>query len=157
MPMIDGRKGLHSELSGEIPQLATVESVKGRSLSDNGRDHAVSNSYSRLNRVQHKINLKSVAEALLDEGLDPAVEIARMLRGEVKVNAETGEIETDPLTGEPLREYLIDEEIRLRTFNSLLEFCQPKLKAMEVKVTNNDLSSEQLDDRIKTLLAKTIS
>lgn len=151
---IVGTQNRGRELVGDVPRMATVEDKTGFSILESARPHAKQNSYSRLPNVQHKINLKTVADALIDAGLDPAIEIARILKGVAKINPDTGDIEVDPLTGEPIRVHLVDEEVRLRTFNSLLEFNQPKLKAMEVKVTTTDMPTEQLDQRIKALLAK---
>jgi hypothetical protein len=101
-----------------------------------------------------KINLKAVAEALIDEGLDPATEIARVLRGRPMLD-DDGNPVIDPVTGHELMEHMIDAETRLRTLNSLLEFTQPKLKAVEVKMSGSlELTGEQLDQRLQMLLAK---
>lgn len=55
------------------------------------------------------INLRKVAEVLSEEGLDPTVEIVRILR--------SGEL---------------DPDVAARVQLELLQYCQPKLKAIEV-------------------------
>ena len=138
-----------AELAGAPPRLASAEDLECAGPRT-GRTHAVqvsSPSKTRLNR-------KAVAEALLDEGLDPATEIARVLRGRPLLDDNGNEV-IDPVTGLPVMEHLVDPEVRLRTLNSLLEFTQPKLKAVEVKLNGNlELSSEQLDQRLGALIAK---
>lgn len=108
----------------------------------------------RQSKTVNKINLKAVAEALIDEGLDPAAEIARILKGRPMLD-DNGNPLVDPVTGQEVMQHLVDEEVRLRTLNTLLEFTQPKLKAVEVKMSGNlELSGEQLDQRLSALIAK---
>lgn len=93
------------------------------------------------------INLKSVAEALVLEGLDPAVEFARILKPIQRV---------DPITGKKTMEHQLDPDTRARMLSEILQYTQPKLKAVEVKMsgTLDLLSEEQLDSRLATLLQK---
>jgi len=43
----------------------------------------------------------------------------------------------------------------MRTLNEFLQYTQPKLKSIEVKMSGTlDLTSEQLDNRLNMLLAK---
>lgn len=96
----------------------------------------------------------AVSEALVEEGLDPAVEFARILKGRPLVD-EDGKPVIDPATGQPARRYEIDTDVRVRMLNSILEYTQPKLKAVEVKMSGSlELSSEQLDQRLGALLQK---
>lgn len=139
-----------ADLAGAPPQLATSQDLIGANEPLVGRE----NPSKRSARTPHLINLKAVAEALIDEGLDPATEIARVLRGRPLLD-DNGNQVIDPVTGLPVMEHLVDPEVRLRTLNSLLEFTQPKLKAVEVKLNGNlELSSEQLDQRLGALIAK---
>jgi hypothetical protein len=139
-----------ADLAGAPPQLATSQDLLGANEPLTGRQYPVK----RSSKVPHLINLKAVAEALIDEGLDPAAEIARVLKGRPMID-DNGNPVIDPVTGQEVMEHLVDPEIRLRTLNSLLEFVQPKLKAVEVKLNGNlELSSEQLDQRLGALIAK---
>jgi hypothetical protein len=63
----------------------------------------------------------------------------------------------DPITGEQARRYEIDADVRVRMLNQILEYTQPKLKAVEVKMSGNlELNSEQLDQRLNALLQKAV-
>ena len=96
----------------------------------------------------------AVSEALVEEGLDPAVEFARILKGRPMFNDEGKEI-IDPATGQPVRRYDIDADIRARMLSEILQYTQPKLKSVEVKMSGSlELTSEQLDQRLNALLAK---
>lgn len=147
---VGGKVTRVADLAGAPPQLATSQDLIGANEPLVGRKHL----NQRTARDVSRINLKAVAEALVDEGLDPATEIARVLRGRPVLDDEGNEV-IDPVTGHPVMEHLIDPDVRLRTLNSLLEFTQPKLKAVEVKLNGNlELSSEQLDQRLGALIAK---
>lgn len=138
------------ELRGDVPKLATVQDRMGANPPLSGR----SNAGRVTSKDKSKVNLKAVAEALIDEGLDPAVEIARVLKGRPVLDAN-GKPVKDPVTGEPMVEHLVEPDVRLRTLNSLLEFVQPKLKAVEVKMSGTlELTNEQLDQRLAMLLSK---
>ena len=143
-----------ADLAGAPPQLATSQDLIGANEPLVGRGHAVHTSGANKPGNSVRLNLKAVAEALIDEGLDPATEIARVLRGRPLLD-DNGNQVIDSVTGLPVMEHLVDPEVRLRTLNSLLEFTQPKLKAVEVKLNGNlELSSEQLDQRLGALIAK---
>jgi hypothetical protein len=50
---------------------------------------------------------------------------------------------------------LLDVDTRMRTLNEFLQYTQPKLKSIEVKMSGTlDLTSDQLDARLNMLLAK---
>lgn len=151
-----GHATRHRDLVGDVPQLATVQDLMGANPPLTGR--------STVGRTTSKgkggptaiprINLKAVAEALMDEGLDPATEIAKVLKGRPRLD-DAGKPVMDPVTGLPVIDHAVDAEVRLRTLNSLLEFTQPKLKAVEVKMSGSvELTGEQLDARIAMLLQK---
>lgn len=143
-----------SQLAGEPPQLATTQDYNGANPPLTGRTHAKQTSYSnKIDSVRHRINLRSVAEACIDEGLDPAVEIPKALNAKVPLMREGKQVYDE--NGDPVMVHLLDAEVRLRTLNELLQYIQPKLKAVEVKMSGNlELSSEQLDQRLAALLAK---
>ena len=96
----------------------------------------------------------AVSEALVEEGLDPAVEFARILKGRPLVD-ENGEAVMDPVTGQQARRYDLDADVRVRMLSEILNYTQPKLKAVEVKMSGSlELTSEQLDQRLGALLQK---
>jgi hypothetical protein len=100
------------------------------------------------------INLKSVAQACMDEGLDPAAEIARVLRTKVPARNRAGEIMMGD-DGKPVMVDLIDPDTKIRTLTELLQYNQPKLKAVEMTV-KTDLSEDEIDQRLTALLAKAV-
>lgn len=150
---VGSRTTRDADLNGGPPALATTQDLAGANPPHTGR-WAHRRTARDVPDKPPRINLKAVAEALIDEGLDPATEIARVLRGRPVLD-EDGNPTRDPITGEPLVSHLVDADIRLRTLNSLLEFFQPKLKAVEMKVNGNlDISSDQLETRLAALLEK---
>jgi Tat protein secretion system quality control protein TatD with DNase activity len=146
----------HSELAGAPPQLATVQDLQGANEPLTGHGHARQTSYSTKAGAQdlrHRINLKAVAEACIDEGLDPAVEITKALNKQIPLFRNGAQVFDD--NGLPVMVHLVDADTRLRTLNELLQYTQPKLKAVEVKMSGSlELSSDQLDQRLASLLAK---
>lgn len=144
------RANLH-ELAGAPPQLATTQDFIGANPPLTGRAEA----RSRTSKVG-RINLKMVAEACIDEGLDPAAEIARALRARVPKVDRQGNLVLDP-DGNPIYVDAVDADTRLRTLQELLQYTQPKLKAVEVKMSGQlEMSTEQLDNRLHALIAKAV-
>ena len=142
-----------AELSGAPPRMATVDDLEAAGAPRSGRAHASQTSASTKHQSPHRINLKAVAEALVDEGLDPATEIAKALAKKIPLFKSGQQVFDD--NGLPVMVHAVDEDTRLRTLNELLQYTQPKLKAVEVKMSGNlELSSEQLDQRLGSLLAK---
>lgn len=82
-----------------------------------------------------RINLKAVAEVLAEHGMDPTVEIIKLL-------VPTGEDDN----GKPARSPL-DADVQARIWNELLQYTQPKLKSIEVRAkiaaTAFDINDEQ--------------
>jgi len=79
-----------------------------------------------------RINLRAVAEVCAAAGLNPAEKIVEALEGNE-----------------------LDAALKARVNLELLSYLQPKLKAVEVRVEDNrDLSEEQIDERIDSLLQK---
>lgn len=145
-----------AELAGAPPKLASISDLEGTDLSPHS-PHARQRSYSRKGGaredLKHRINLKAVAEACIDEGLDPATEIAKALSKTVPLFKNGQQVFDD--NGLPVMVPLVDPDTRLRTLNELLQYTQPKLKAVEVKMSGSlELSSEQLDERLTALIAK---
>lgn len=137
------------ELAGAPPRLATAEDLEAAGPRT-GRTHAKQRSAKQPGRI----NLKAVADALIEEGLDPAIELTRILKGELMFD-DAGNPVLHPITGEHMRTYLIDSDTRVRTLNEMLQYTQPKLKAVEVKVSGSlELTNDQLDQRLNALLSK---
>lgn len=144
----------HGDLAGAPPQLATVQDLQGSNPPLSGRLYQSNMSSSHMKSAKLKINLKAVAVALAEEGLDPALEMVRILKAQVPLLSRAGApvINDD---GTPLMVDALDADIKLRMLNEMLQYTQPKLKAVEMKVSGAlELSSEQLDTRLAALLAK---
>jgi hypothetical protein len=142
-----------AELAGAPPKLATAEDLQAAGPRT-GRTHAVQTSGANKASRGLTMNLKAVSEALVEEGMDPAVEFARVLKGRPLLD-DNGNQVIDPQTGQPARAYDIDADVRVRMLSEILQYTQPKLKAVEVKLNGAlELSSEQLDQRLSALLAK---
>ena len=141
-----------AELAGAPPKMASVADLEAAGPRT-GRTHAKQTT-SEGKGGDLRINLKAVSAALVDEGFDPAVEITKILKGEVMTD-DDGKPVVHPVTGEVMRTYRVDADVRLRMLNEVLQYTQPKLKAVEMKVSGTlDLTSEQLDNRLNMLLAK---
>jgi len=142
-----------AELSGAPPRMATAEDFECAGP-DLHSTHAQQVTASNKPHGRGRINLKQVAEACIDAGLDPAVEILRALQQQVPVLDRSGQPVLGP-DGEPMLVDRVDADTRLRTLNELLQYTQPKLKAVEVKMSGTlELTNEQLDQRLAALLAK---
>ena len=102
------------------------------------------------------IRLQTVANAVALHGLDPSVEIPRILSAMVPVLDNDGNARLHPETGEEITRPAIDDDTKLRTYLALLEYLQPKLRSTDVKISGSlELTNEQLDLRLKALMAKT--
>ena len=133
--------------------MATVADLEAAGA-DTSSTHARQVSASTKHNSPHRINLRAVSDALIEEGLDPAAEFARVLKGRPLLD-DNGRPVIDPQTGEPARVYDIDADVRVRMLSEILQYTQPKLKAVEVKMSGSlELSSEQLDQRLAALIAK---
>lgn len=144
----------HADLAGAPPQLATVQDMQGANAPATGHGHARQRSSSTKGEGRHRINLRAVSEALIEEGLDPAAEIIRILKTKVPLHTRNGVPVLDA-SGKPVMVDAIDADTKLRTLNEMLQYTQPKLKAVEMKVSGHlDLNEEQLDQRLAALLAK---
>ena len=138
-----------AELAGAPPRLASAEDLEAA-----GPRTGVQHPAQRSSHKPLGINLRAVSEALVEEGLDPAVEFARILRGRPATDP-AGNPLIDPATGDQARVYEIDTDVRVRMLSEILQYTQPKLKAVEVKMSGAlELSSEQLETRLQALLAK---
>lgn len=135
MPMPTGARSRKKSASGGVSGRGTAGQVTSR---------------------RGTINLKSVAQACIDEGLDPASEIARVLCAKVPALNRAGNV-IMAADGKPLMVDMIDPETKVRTLTELLQYNQPKLKAVEMKVSGTlEMSSEEIDARLAALLAKAV-
>lgn len=140
---------------GEAPKLATSQDLMGANPPLTGRGHIKRRAGQAKGRAgPGTISLRTVAEACIEAGLDPAQAIAQALTAQVPARDRMGNPVVDE-RGEPVMVDAVDPDTRLRVLNSLLEYTQPKLKAVEVKMSGSlDLSGEQLDQRLASLIAK---
>lgn len=139
-----------AELAGAPPKMATVDDLEAAGANTSST-HA--RQISAATKGHPRINLKAVAEACIEEGLDPAVEITKALNKQIPLFKDGRQVFDD--NGLPVMVHVVDQDTRLRTLNELLQYTQPKLKAVEVKMSGSlELSSEQLDSRLASLIAK---
>lgn len=145
----------HADLAGAPPKLATLDDLEVPTVAKPGRAHASNKSSSTKKGGELKINLKAVAQALVDEGYDPAVEIISILKKQVPVYDNNGVPRFDQVTKKPIMRDALDPDTKLRMLNEMLQYTQPKLKAVEMKISGHlDLTNEQLDSRLEMLFAK---
>ena len=138
-----------AELNGAPPKLATAEDLEAAGPRT-GRGHAKQ----RSAKDPTRINLKAVAEALVEEGMDPTVEMIRILKAQRELKHD-GKPVIDPKTKKPVMVDVLDPDTKLRMLNELLQYTQPKLKSVEMKVSGAlELTGEQLDTRLQALLRK---
>lgn len=148
---VHASRGEMAELAGDVPQERRPDTFVGYHAPSPRTTHSVQVSAST--KPTGRINLRAVAEACIEEGLDPATEIARALT-KTRPKVVDGQVVLDE-HGVPVQVPVLDEETRLRTLTELLQYVQPKLKSVEVKLDGRlDLSSEQIDQRLQALLAK---
>jgi len=139
-----------AELSGAPPRMATVDDFEAA-----GANTSSTYAKSRKSKKPFGINLRAVSEALIEEGLDPAVEMIKILKKEIPVLDSNGNPRFIGKTKVPMMRSALDDDTKLRTLNELLQYTQPKLKSVEMKVSGAlELTSEQLDSRLNMLLAK---
>ena len=112
-------------LNGAKPKLATPHD-----LESGGLVSGTTYIKQRSSKKPGKINLKAVADALALEGLDPAHELIKIIRSGT-----------------------LDPKTQASVLNELLQYTQPKLKAVEVK-SKVELNDDQIDARLTELLTK---
>ena len=111
-------------LNGAKPKLATPHD-----LESGGLVSGTTYIKQRSSKKPGKINLKAVADALALEGLD--------LHELIKI----------------IRSGTLDPKTQASVLNELLQYTQPKLKAVEVK-SKVELNDDQIDARLTELLTK---
>lgn len=143
------------DLVGDVPKLATSQDLLGANPPLTGTSHVRSKAgRAKSSQGPGTISLRTVAEACIAAGLDPAEAIAKALTTRVQARDRMGQLVYDD-DGRPVLIDAVDPDTRLRTLQELLQYTQPKLKAVEVKMSGHlELSSEQLDQRLAALLAK---
>ncbi len=105
------------------------------------------------NKTQ-RINLRGVVDVLSEFGLDPTVELARVITGRRKMLDRSGNPVLDE-QGQPVTEPILSDEMRTKVLLELQQYVHPKLKAVEMVVKKAELTDEQVDARLQQLLAKT--
>lgn len=96
------------------------------------------------------INLRKVTEVLSAYGLDPTEELVDVLTPVPCV---------DPDTGLEYVKHRLAPEDRAKILLELLQYAQPKLKAVEMKIegTLAQMTQEQIDNRLRTLVQAAIA
>ena len=83
------------------------------------------------------------------------MEIISILKKQVPIYDNNGVPKIDPKTKQPIMRDALDPDTKLRMLNEMLQYTQPKLKAVEMKISGHlDLTNEQLDSRLEMLFAK---
>jgi len=60
--------------------------------------------------------------------------------------------------GRPVTVGLVDTDTKIRTLTELLQYNQPKLKAVEMKISGSlEMTGDELDQRLSALLSKAVS
>lgn len=98
-----------AELNGAPPQLASAADLQAA-----GPNTRSTHEIQRSSKNPTRLNLRRVVEALEEEGLDPAVELIRVVK--------------DPSMLEP--------DVRARFLNELVQYYAPKVKAVELSGPN---------------------
>lgn len=155
------------ESVGDVPRLVTspYNSLPMPGAADRNKDvwRGPGGRASRNGRL----NLRAVADVLESYGLDPLEEIAKALTNREPVLDENGEPVTDEHGNVQLRRRRIRdrngelveapemaEGDKLKTLVELAQYSRPKLKAVEVRNTEPELTDEQIDRRLEALMTK---
>ena len=116
----------------------------------------------RAARKPGRINLRAVAEVLADEGMDPAAEMVRILKEKIPLRDRQGMVVIGA-DGEPVLVDRIEPEVKLRMLNEMLQYTQPKLKAVEMTGKNGgpiavaNLSTEQAEKIAREFLLAAVA
>lgn len=142
--------------AGEPPQLASSQDA----FIEHGFASPPRLGGARKSKKPMRINLRAVAEVLADEGMDPAYEMVRIMKEQIPLRDRNGMMVLDE-NGEPVMVDRIEPEVKLRMLNEMLQYTQPKLKAIEVTGANGgpitvaSLSSEQAEKIAREFLLAT--
>jgi hypothetical protein len=98
-------------------------------------------------KKRHRFNMRKVAEVLESYGMNPAEVIAEVLQPLTVI---------DPDTGVEMVEHRLAPGERAQVALELLQYMQPKLKSVEMKVegTLGTLTEDQLNAKLMALLGK---
>lgn len=123
-----------------MPVAPTSHRSRANSVFDQGKKRKPLIDPARSMRAG-KINLKAVAEVLSERGLDPTEEIAKILEARFPDTVDRDTLEVVP------GRYVLDAETRAKILADLLQYCQPKLKSVEISgavgIARLDITDEQ--------------
>lgn len=98
-----------SELAGAEPRMATTADFQAA-----GARITATHDQQKSSKRATRINLRHVIEVLEEEGLDPTAELVRLVQ----------------------QPDLLDPDVRARFLNELMQYYQPKVKALEITGKN---------------------
>lgn len=133
---------------GDVPRLTTVGDTTPHDTWRGAREVPCTRS-----RPGGKINLAPVAEVLARYGIDPAEELARLLAERVPVLDASGRPVLDA-EGKPMLRSMLPPGDHGKLAAELLQYTRPKLKATEITVKPPELTDDQIDRRLESLLAR---
>lgn len=147
-----GRETLYHTV-GDVPRLATLADTDP--LSQDGSVSQIRHGPGgRAARGRAGLNLAAVGEVLARYGLDPAERLGEILTRRTTVVDREGNVVIDAETGKPLTRPALDPDTEAKLLTELLQYTRPKLKAIEVTVKEPELTDEQIERRLKALMAR---
>jgi hypothetical protein len=152
--MADGRNRRDIEfkdMAGDVPRMASMWGRDDMEPPDTVQiGHGPGGRASRSGRL----NLRAVSDVLEGYGLDPIEELAKVLTTKEPHRARDGSVLTDPQTGEPILKPVVDMDTRVKLLTELAQYTRPKLKSVEVVNKTPDLTDEQIERRLQSLLER---
>lgn len=146
------------EQRGDVPHMTRNDfwdNAQAPEIGAQSRPRAAGGESGASRRAKGKINIRSVREVLEEAGLDPTVELVAIIQATVPETDAKGNVIVDALTGETIEKHVLPQAMRASLTADLIQYVQPKLKAVEMKVEDKTPpTDEQLDARIKHLMRK---
>lgn len=140
-----------ADMAGDVPRMASLQDygIDGLPASGVQIGHGPGGRASR----NGKLNLRAVSDVLEGYGLDPIEELAKALTTNEPVRARDGSAVKDE-NGNPVMKPLVDMEVRIKLLTELAQYTRPKLKSVEVVSKGPELTDEQIERRLESLMAR---
>ena len=138
-------------MAGDVPRMASLQDygVFGEPSSGVQIGHGPGGRASRNGRL----NLRAVSDVLEGYGLDPIEELAKVLTTQEPVRARDGCAVIGP-DGKPVTKPVVDMDVRVKLLTELAQYTRPKLKSVEVVNKGPELTDEQIERRLESLMAR---